>query len=386
MIFQSTSRIKKLVSSIDKKMGHRNINLVSAIKILCNQYTGTIGTSYTKNTHTTKVQSCSKIQAILNFINKKTGQADSTLTQAIQRLCDNYVEEEKLYSFGVISDLHIQYNTGLNDFQRALTYLKDKVPFTCICGDLVAYASSDYMAQYKEYATNYKGNMLLYECAGNHESYPSQGVGADIDEALWRDTTGKELYYSFEYENDVFIFVGMKSERANDLFPTGALDWLQTTLETNKNKRCFLFFHAPELADRSADPSGTWASLMGGTSGKTFINIIKQYKNIVWFHGHTHVTLGVEQYPLSDCLGYRSIHIPSLVSPRFFDAENNTLVDYYYDSNNNKIWGSTLAQGYIVDVYSNKIVIRGIDFASGTNKDEVSTMSDEVYVIDTTLV
>lgn len=385
MILKCKRNIKSIISAIDQKMGHRNLSLVSAVKLLCDGYLGTVGTIYQEKTHTTKVQACSQIQAVLNLANKTTGQVDGTVTEAVQRLCDGYTEGNPLYSFGVLSDLHIQYNTGLDDFQRALTYLKDRVPFTCVCGDLVSFASAENMAQYKEYVTAYAGNMQIYECAGNHESYPSLGVGADVDSELWTTTTGKQLYYSFTYGNDVFIMFGLKSERANDLFPDGAMDWLSETLEASKNKRCFVFMHAPEISDKTADPSGKWSAITNGTSGKAFINLIKQYKNITWFHGHTHVTFGVEQYPVSDDLGYRSVHIPSLVSPRFYDEETNNLVDYYFDENNNQIWGSSLAEGYIIDVYKNKIVLKGINFAAGNNKDEVKPFADEVFVLDTTL-
>ena len=387
MIFQSTSKIKSLISAIDKKMGNRNINLTSAIKILCNGYTGTTGSTYTKKTHTTKVQSCNQIQSILNFANKKTGFNDNTLTQAIQRLCDNYSEDTILYSFGVLSDLHIQYETGLNDFQRALIYLRDRVSFTCIPGDLVSFASAENMAKYKEYVDNYAGNMSLYECAGNHETFPELGVGDVLDETLWKETTGKDLYYSFTQGNDVFIFLSIYKHSQTGLFPSGSLEWLETTLENNKNRRCFVFQHIPQSKfDKCADPSNSYdSSTMEGTEGQSFVALMKKYQNVVWFHGHTHVTLGVEQYPVSDELGYRSVHIPSLVSPRFYDESTGSLTDYYFDANNNKIWGSTLAEGYIVDVYENKIVLRGINFASGTNKDEVSAMQDEVYVLDTTI-
>ena len=47
--------------------------------------------------------------------------------------------------------------------------------------------------------------------------------------------------------------------------------------------------------------------------------------------------------------------------------------------------GAILAEGYIVDVYENKIVLRGINFASGANKDEVTPFTDEIYAVDTTL-
>jgi hypothetical protein len=382
----SIDKIKNIITSVDKKLGAKSVDLTNVIQVLCNGY-GTSTTSKTRYTPSnSNIESNGHLKNLLQCANRKTGQSDETMTQAIQRLCNGYNESEKLYSFGVLSDIHIQYVTGLDDFQRALTYLRTHVPFTCICGDLVSFASSENMAQYKEYITNYKGDMLIYECAGNHESYPSLGVGSDVDLTLWKNTTGKEPFYSFTYKDDVFLFLSLKSERPADLFADGGLTWLEQTLEANKNKRCFVFQHVQDPEDRSADPSDTYSKILGGTSGKDFLRIIKKYKNTIWFHGHTHVTLGVDIYPVATKLGYRSVHIPSLVSPRFYDKTTNALVDYYYDENNNKIWGSTLAQGYIVDVYENKIVLKGVDFANGSNKDQVALMSEEFYVIDTTLV
>ncbi len=46
-----------------------------------------------------------------------------------------------LYSFGVLSDVHLQYGEGKSggvaDFRRALTYLRDRTSFTCVVGDMV---------------------------------------------------------------------------------------------------------------------------------------------------------------------------------------------------------------------------------------------------------
>ena len=306
--------------------------------------------------------------------------------------------ERPLYSFGVLSDLHLQYGQddygGVADFQRALTYLQDRVSFTCISGDLVAWAgygdveyfgTINYMEQYKKCIEQYAGSMPVYECAGNHETYPQQGVSGTIDVDLWRETTGKELYYSFSQGDDVFIFLSLKSTNKNDLFADGGLNWLEETLETNKNKRCFVFQHCPALSDKSADPSGTWSSLMDGTSGKEFVSLMKKYKNAVWFHGHTHVTLNIDEYPVSDVLGYKSVHVPSLVSPRFYDESENMLQDYYFDEDGNKVWGSLFSEGYIVDVYENKIVIKGVNFAAGSNRDCVEEMYDETYVLNTVI-
>ncbi len=397
MIFQTTERIKNLIGDIDRRTRFKHLNFKSAVQSLLDGNSGSV-LPFEDNASGVPLESGKALREIKSAVNSKTGYNDSTLITGLQRLSDNYIAPEKLYSFGVLADIHLQYGEssygGAADFQRALTYLKDRVDFTCLCGDLVAWAGSgdtklfetkDYMAQYKASVENYAGDMPVYECAGNHETYPEYGVSGTIDSSLWTATTGKALYYSFEHEGDVFVFLSLKGTDINDLFADGGLAWFEETLEANKNKRCFVFQHCPELSDRAADPSGVWSSLMEGASGRAFVEIMKRYPNAVWFHGHTHVTLGTEQYPVTDknVLGYKSVHIPSLVSPRFYDEETGTLMDYYFDENGNKIWGSLLAEGYIVDVYQNKIVLNGINFAAGIDRDGVLPLIDEIYALNT---
>ena len=328
---ESKNRIKSIVNSIDRKLNCKTVNLASAVNIICNDYSATKGTAYKEQASSHPVASCQRMVEILNGANKATGYNDPTLTDAVQRLCNGYAEDTPLYSFGALSDLHLQYATGTDDFARALTYLKDRVPFTCVCGDLVSFADAANMAQYKEYVDTYAGNMPLYECAGNHETYPEYAVGGTLDNALWKSATGKEPYYSFTYGNDVFIFLSLKTGGANNLFVDGGLDWLEQTLEANKNKRCFVWQHVQDPQDDGADPSHSYSPILNGTQGQTFLSLLRKYKKTVWFHGHTHVTFGVEQYPVREELGYRSVHIPSLSSPRFYNAETNALEDYYFD-------------------------------------------------------
>lgn len=382
---ESKNRIQSIMNAIDAKLRAKTVNLASGVMILGHGFSGTPGATYTPVSSGSQVASCRRLAGILDGANSTTGHNDTTLTEAVQRLCDGYAEDEPLYSFGVLSDLHIQHATGPEDFQRALTYLKTRVPFTCVCGDLVSFANAEHMAQYKEYVDTYAGDMAMHECAGNHETFPELGVGGVLDTLLWKETTGKEPYYSFAYGDDVFLFLSnYRHANSRELFPEGGLDWLEATLEANKDKRCFVFQHIPESADSCADPSNRYDVTLMGTTGQAFVTLMKKYKNTVWFHGHTHITFGVEQYPVSEKRGYRSVHVPSLSSPRFYDEESNAVVDYYFDENGNKIWGSSLAAGYIVDVYENRIVLRGIDFAAGDGKDQVAVMADEVYVVETT--
>lgn len=231
--------------------------------------------------------------------------------------------------------------------------------------------------------------MPLYEYAGNHETHDyinGTVTGKTLTGEMltgWTNATGKATQYTVNYGNDVFIFLRLKSESAGDLFVDGGLAWLEQTLEANKNKRCFVYQHVQDLRDDGAAPSHSYSPILNGTPGQPFLSLLRKYKNTVWFHGHTHVTFGVEQYPVGVKLGYRSVHIPSLASPRFYNAETGALEDYYFDANYNKIWGSSMAEGYIVDVYENKIVLRGINFAAGNKKDQVIPLQDEIYTLCT---
>ncbi len=311
---------------------------------------------------------------------------------------DSRNPDEPLYSFGVLSDLHLQKGKGssggVEDFRRALTYLKERVSFTCIVGDMVDFAgygdveyfgTDDYMEQYKKCIEQYADNMPIYECAGNHETYLNEDASGSINIDAWKVTTGKELYYSFVRGEDIFIFLGIQKADKNNIFSAESLKWLEQTLEMNKNKRCFVFQHCPDPADKTGDPSGKWLTFMDGAPGNKFISLMKKYKNVVWFHGHTHLTLGIDLYPVSDTLGYKSVHVPSLVAPRFYDAETGTLQDYYIDGEGHKISSELFSEGYVVDVYENKIIVRGINFAAGINGEQVEEMYEDAYVLNTTI-
>lgn len=377
---KSAGVIRQLICAIDAKLKAKTVSLASGVALLGQGFCAEQGTSREGSSTDSSVGSLRCLAGILDSANKTTGYADSTVTDAVQRLCDGYAEGKKRYSFGVLADLHIQYDTGLGDFRRALEYLKKRVPFTCVCGDLVSYASAENMAQYKAYVDAYAGDMPLYACAGNHETYPQQGVASVLDEGLWTETTGKKPYFSFEYQGDVFLFLSLQTETT---FADGGLAWLEEMLEANKDKRCFVFQHLHDPEDDTADPSHKYSDMLAHTQGRAFLALMRQYRNAIWFHGHTHLTFQSEQYPVGEVLGYRSVHIPSLSGPRFYNAATDTLDNYYFDENGTQIWGSVLAEGYIVDVYADKILLRGINFAAGSHRDRVEPMADEFYALPT---
>lgn len=273
---------------------------------------------------------------------------------------------QKKYSFGALSDVHIVYATAPTDFQKALTYLNNDadVAFTCICGDLTDDGTAEQLAQYKAVVDSHSPDTPVYAVAGNHESYSTQPT-------LLQQYTGKTLYYSFEHGNDVFIMVGIVSGTEGQLFASGELQWLYETLEANRNKRCFLFQHVPPV-ECCGDVLNIYpyTKLRNATESVAFKNLLKHYKNVVFFHGHTHMKYYLQEYGdfanYDKVFGCHSVHIPSLSVPR--DVSGSGYATIYSDS-----------EGYVVDVYENGIHLRGRDFVKGEFLPIAS------YWLDTTL-
>lgn len=262
----------------------------------------------------------------------------------------------KLYSFGALSDVHLQYSTAQTDFQRALTYLNEQedVAFTCVCGDLTSGGTAEQMSAYKAAVDEYSPDTPVYAVSGNHESWG----GLDLTTAF-EQYTGNPLYYSFTHGNDVFVMVGFANNTDTNIFTDAELEWLAETLEANKDKRVFLFEHV-RPQDGCGNALGLYKlDLWNGTQQTTFENLLRQYPNIVLFHGHSHLKFYLQTFAddanIDKLFGCWSVHIPSIAVPRDTDgAVDPTAVDVYADS-----------EGYVVDVYENGIHLRGRDFVKG---------------------
>lgn len=272
---------------------------------------------------------------------------------------------KKLYSFGALSDVHLQDTTAQSDFQRALTYLNETedVAFICICGDLTQHGNASEFAEFMSYVEAYSPNTPVYAITGNHDTW--SGLTDNISAYL-----GRPLYYSFSRGNDVFIMVGLKDDA--NVFTEAELQWLQETLESNRNKRCFVFQHALRF-DGCGNPyagvSPTY-DILSHPNGKIFTSLLSQYSNVIWFHGHSHTAFGSQMdndiANYDKLYGIHSVHIPSLAVPR--EYIDSAYVAQYADS-----------EGYVVDVYENGIHLRGRDFVKGEFLPIAS------YWLDTTL-
>ncbi len=275
---------------------------------------------------------------------------------------------KKRYSFGALSDVHVQYDTAQADFRAALEYLNatEDVAFTCICGDLTVNGTDAELTQYKGYVDSYSPDTPVYAVFGNHDT--CQGLYSNTQKY-----TGQPLNYTFTHGDDVFIMVGNisgYSGAVGTLFTKETLQWLHEQLEVNRNKRCFLFQHILS-AKGCGDAFNVYPhTKLSGDEATVFESLLTHYKNVVWFHGHSHMKFylqhGSDIANIDKVFGTWGVHIPSLAVPR--DVSGSGYLDKTADS-----------EGYVVDVYTDGIHLRGRDFVKGKFLPIAS------YWLDTTL-
>ena len=279
---------------------------------------------------------------------------------------------KKLYSFGALSDVHLAYTTGESDFINALDYFNNVNPvdFICISGDLSDVGTDAKLARFKTLVEQHSPNLPIYVSAGNHDAYDADWNLRDesVVSAAMQTYTGHPLYYSFEYGEDVYIFVGI----CKGTFSQAELQWLYETLERYRNRRCFLFQHVFAF-EGSGNVFGLYTyDITNNTMFRVFKSLLQHYHNIIWFHGHSHTKFHGQEFGVTANLdryfGCWSVHVPSIAVPRTDADGDHEFQTEYQDS-----------EGYVVDVYADGIHLRGRDFA----KEEFLPIAS--YWLDTTL-
>ena len=272
--------------------------------------------------------------------------------------------QSALYSFGVMSDLHIPSDEtsdtvygskyqGITKFTNAVNILNNSdIEFLCTTGDLSTYG---YAVQYENLSNILNNfNKSFYTCSGNHD-----GAYSDEKNTLWNNKFGHNMNYVFTKNNDVFIFLSFKNA-GTEINPYDTyIDWLETQLNTYKNKRVFLFMHYPIRGYAGLKTNQIYGFLENATEDERILKLLKQHLNVHCFSGHTHYIFELqEKYPninVSKLDYYYTslIHVPSLTQPRN-DAGNMTNLS---DSNQ-------YLEMWKVNVYADKIVLNAINLVN----------------------
>ena len=280
---------------------------------------------------------------IVNPIIIKTGDSSSDLPLG-----------DKLYTFGVTSDIHLRpdnYGNGIDDFNRTLPLLQNLgAEFIGITGDIGYNGTTDELELYQT-ALNNLATVPVHPVRGNHDK--------PFTDANWQTYTGFAPNHEMVYNGDVFLFMSMDyvNNTANAVetgYSTG-LAWLKERLARYKGARIFVFCHYPPSGYSGLADGQYYGWTSTATEDDELVSALLQTKNVILFTGHTHYRLNVEKtYDNINIYRFNNskaafIHIPSNSRPR--DKDGNTVEQY--------------SEGYIVDVYEQGVVVRGVDFVSG---------------------
>ena len=298
------------------------------------------------------------------------------------------------YSVGWVSDCHTFMTETVADgewkgnqkLKNALSYfLAQNCKCVIGCGDFTQTGfylnnKDDYnesqMLNYKETIDQYA--IPIFEIFGNHENYWGRNITDNLTRAteLTRipataytvssapdsDEIDAKTVRPNRYapvKDDLFILCGQPTSGA--VMSADDYDWLAKTLYDNTDRRCFVVVHSYMEGD-SGDADNRRENSIFGTWDKTadFIALLKQYPNVILFHGHSHMKFKYQAVdPLANFAtvkGYKSVHVPSLGMPRDIDptasADKDTPEDF------------KSSQCYRVDVYEDCIVLNGLELGT----------------------
>ena len=290
----------------------------------------------------------------------------------------------KEYRFGALSDVH--YNRG-DYFDYALDFLDNQgVDFVGVAGDLTNNGELEYLQKFNNAIKDreYK----VYTTSGNHDT-PAvldgswlENVNTDIltdNEVINIAPNGLDFVYKPDkIGGDVFVFLcQMRWSYPKEIDNTeytildkSQLDWLEGVLEENKDSTVFLFFHT-FLSDTDGTQKNAVGNLQNsvgyeypmpfsyGTADEgEFRLLLKEYKNVVFFSGHSHWMFELEA--LNENLNISNfdgeycymVHIPSVSEPRYIDDD---------DAIRTSMTGEA-SEGWIVEVYDKAIILTPVDF------------------------
>lgn len=260
----------------------------------------------------------------------------------------------KMYTFGVLSDIHLRpdnYCHGIDDFNRAIPCMQNLgAEFVGIAGDIGFYGNINELELYQS-AKNNLAAVPFYAVRGNHDK--------PFSDADWQTYTGFAPNHEFVYNGDVFLFVSLdyvnNTTSTVDVGYAVGLAWLKERLDRYKEARIFIFIHFPPTGYSGLRDGQYYGWSKASTEDDEFVSVINQTKNVIVFTGHTHYKLQVEDtYDNMNIYRFNAsrtalVHVPSCAYPRNANSDSE----------------ESLSQGYLVEVYEQGVMIRGVDLVAG---------------------
>ncbi|MGG3561497.1 metallophosphoesterase [Neobacillus rhizosphaerae] len=278
-------------------------------------------------------------------------------------------EEPPNLQMAVMSDVHIDNNKPNNHFKQALTDLMGVAPdydAIAIVGDMTNSGLDPDYRLFNQILQTYKNpsaEQLL--SMGNHEYFESDldknsPLTDEMLQARFMNYTNESLpniYYDKWIKGYHFISL------AGELSPRSLLasspnpqardwayisdqqyEWLEQTLAINasSNKPIFVFLHQP--ITNTVYGSINWGA---GLDSERLLAILQKYPQVILFSGHSHFLL----------------NHPKSIYQDGFTMVNTSSVQYtWYEGG----IVSNLSQGYLVNVYDDRVELMAREFSNDT--------------------
>ncbi|MEW9701733.1 metallophosphoesterase [Paenibacillus sp. SI8] len=285
-------------------------------------------------------------------------------------------EDQPQLAFPVISDIHVQSwdEASHHKFAAALHDLNQLNPESdtlVINGDLTNGMSRDYDKLAELMKTNPHPMDVEYTI-GNHEFYKAwfnanaqwkpdtfpnkETEQASIDRFL--QLTGEQhIYYDRMIKGYHFIFLGSEQYRQSDeanledaSLSQDQLNWLNATLKkgADAKKPIFVFLHQP-LPYTVAGTHFCCTNNRAVVQHEELRKILSAYPQVIFFSGHTHWELKLPDTLVRD--KFTMVNSSSVEQPLTDDGHGGEMLT-----------GPDESEGLYVEVYKDKVAIKGRDF------------------------
>ena len=318
---------------------------------------------------------------------------DAVATCPISTIKTNPNLGKKQFSFGALSDTHMNYeqhNRGAYAKLKASMnfFAKQNMNAVIISGDVVGDRGErpDLEAQYEKHVEIINNSNFplenVYEAAGNHGNTPAdvalmdQYLGNSKEQHPYENSPYYTVLFETPYGNDnLFIFMaqeinGPSDSAAYDNFSKAQIDWLEGVYAQyeNTDTNIFMVLHSPFLKYGAGDPPhGTYNACISFKESYTqtmrLKALLEQHPNTVVMSGHTHTSF-YENANYSNVNGTfaHTVHIGSNSQPCAYGDRTSQQKSWDGRRNVSPTYGS---EGYTVDVYQNYIVYTGYNLSTG---------------------
>lgn len=286
------------------------------------------------------------------------------------------IEKEKpAVSFEVITDMHVQgdknhvHNKNFEDALKDMVALNPDSDGLMTIGDNTENGTE---AQFKELGrifNLYKDQLPeAYFVQGNHDV--RWGDWTQFSELFAKYTNMTSSYYNAWINGYQFIFIGTeKGLKDYSYLSETQLKWLDEKLSESQGKPTFIFHHQPLKNTVSGANDGYLKSnyWYGVRQDKELKMILAKHPQSILFSGHTHWDLGSKD---------------TMYNAKYATMFNAGATSYLWTDSNTSKDGS---QGFFVEVYDDKVLVKGRDFKNDTwiaNAQYEVDLSEQIPVVD----